>query len=152
MLASKGSAQAWSSYSVLIVPYSLIQKSHVNEWLKARAEGKTDENIEYVYFTWPCRVRRTWLMPDTGISQVNMVHGQPGYFSLIGLLHVQVLLSDFTLALRIMEQVELGLGVCQKAPFTAPTVAHISMAYHGQRVLPDARNSDGCGEGVYGVS
>lgn len=49
MLASEGGAQAWSSYSVLNVLYSLIQKSRVNEWLKARAEGESDEEIEYVY-------------------------------------------------------------------------------------------------------
>jgi translation initiation factor 3 subunit L len=48
MLGSEGGAQAWSSYSVLNVLYSLIQKSRVNEWLKARAEGKSDEEIEYV--------------------------------------------------------------------------------------------------------
>ena len=46
MLGSEGGAQAWSSYSVLNVLYSLIQKSHVNGWLKAHAEGKSEEEIE----------------------------------------------------------------------------------------------------------
>ena len=46
MLGSEGGIQAWSSYSVLNVLYSLIQKSRVNEWFKARAEGKSEEEIE----------------------------------------------------------------------------------------------------------
>lgn len=46
MLGSEGGVQAWTSYSVLNVLYSLIQKSRINEWLKARAEGKSDEEIE----------------------------------------------------------------------------------------------------------
>lgn len=34
-----------------------------------------------------------------------------GYFSLIGLLRVHVLLGDFTLALKVMENVELNQKV-----------------------------------------
>ncbi|KAG6376727.1 RNA polymerase I-associated factor PAF67-domain-containing protein [Boletus reticuloceps] len=135
MLASEGGAQAWSSYSVLNVLYSLIQKSHVNEWLKARAEGKTDEEIEHI----------------AGEYGTRPLYRQLGYFSLIGLLRVHVLLGDFTLALKIMEQVGLGLGVGQKAPFTAPTAAHVSTAYHAgvcylmlRRVTDAARVFTGC--------
>jgi translation initiation factor 3 subunit L len=63
-----------------------------------------------------------------------------GYFSIIGLLRVHVLLGDFTLALKVMENVGLG----QKAPFTAPTAVHVSTAYHAGicyfmlRRIPDA--------------
>ena len=35
-----------------------------------------------------------------------------GYFSLIGLLRVHSLLGDFTLALKVMESVELNQKVC----------------------------------------
>ena len=35
-----------------------------------------------------------------------------GYFSLIGLLRVHVLLGDFTLALKVVENVELNQKVC----------------------------------------
>ena len=79
------------------------------------------------------------------------LYRQLGYFSLIGLLRVHVLLGDFTLALKIMEQVGLGLGVGQKAPFTAPTAAHVSTAYHAgvcylmlRRVTDAARVFTGC--------
>jgi len=63
-----------------------------------------------------------------------------GYFSIIGLLRVHVLLGDFTLALKVMENV----GLSQKAPFTAPTAVHVSTAYHAGicyfmlRRIPDA--------------
>ena len=37
--------QVWSSYSVLNVLYSLIQKSKINEHLVALQEGKSAEEI-----------------------------------------------------------------------------------------------------------
>ncbi|KAG1765551.1 RNA polymerase I-associated factor PAF67-domain-containing protein [Suillus occidentalis] len=118
MLGSEGGAQAWSSYSVLNV---LVAR---NEWLKARAEGKTDEEIEEI----------------VGEYGTKPLYRMLGYFSIIGLLRVHVLLGDFTLALKVMENVGLG----QKAPFTAPTAVHVSTAYHAGicyfmlRRIPDA--------------
>ena len=35
-----------------------------------------------------------------------------GYFSIVGLLRVHVHLGDFTLALKVMESVELNQKVC----------------------------------------
>ena len=35
-----------------------------------------------------------------------------GYFSIIGLLRVHVLLGDFTLALKVMENIEMNQKVC----------------------------------------
>ncbi|KIJ12736.1 hypothetical protein PAXINDRAFT_156845 [Paxillus involutus ATCC 200175] len=135
MLASEGGGQAWSSYSVLNVLYSLIQKSRANEWLTARSEGKTEEEIEEVI----------------GEYGTRPLYRQLGYFSIIGLLRVHVLLGDFTLALKVMERVGLGLSVGQKAPFTAPTAAHVSTAYHAgvcylmlRRVTDAARVFTGC--------
>jgi translation initiation factor 3 subunit L len=43
MLADAG--QVWSSYSVLNVLYSLIQKSKINENIVAMQEGKSSEEI-----------------------------------------------------------------------------------------------------------
>lgn len=37
--------QIWSCYSVLNVLYSLVQKSGINEQLKAEKEGKTPEEV-----------------------------------------------------------------------------------------------------------
>ncbi|KAF9223203.1 eukaryotic translation initiation factor 3 subunit 6 [Gyrodon lividus] len=135
MLGSEGGGQAWSSYSVLNVLYSLIQKSRANEWLKARSEGKTEEEIEEI----------------VGEYGTRPLYRQLGYFSIIGLLRVHVLLGDFTLALKVMERVGLGSSVGQKAPFTAPTAAHVSTAYHAgvcylmlRRVTDAARVFTGC--------
>jgi hypothetical protein len=41
--------QVWSSYSVLNVLYSLIQKSKVNDYILASQEGKSPEEIAYVH-------------------------------------------------------------------------------------------------------
>ncbi|KAG6334199.1 hypothetical protein ID866_4884 [Astraeus odoratus] len=135
MLSSEGGGQAWSSYSVLNVLYSLIQKSRVNEWLRARAEGKSDEEIEEI----------------VGEYGTKPLYRQLGYFSLIGLLRVHVLLGDFTLALKVMDNAGLGLCVGEKVPFTAPTAAHVSTAYHAglcylmlRRFTDAARVFTGC--------
>ncbi|KAL4080076.1 RNA polymerase I-associated factor PAF67-domain-containing protein [Scleroderma yunnanense] len=135
MLGSEGGAQAWSSYSVLNVLYSLIQKSRVNEWLKARSEGKSEEEIEEI----------------VGEYGTKPLYRHLGYFSLIGLLRVHVLLGDFTLALKVMDNAGLGLCVGEKVPFTAPTAAHVSTAYHAgvcllmlRRFTDAARVFTGC--------
>ena len=43
-------SQVWSSYSVLNVLYSLIQKSKINEHIIALQEGKSADEIAYVTF------------------------------------------------------------------------------------------------------
>jgi hypothetical protein len=43
---------------------------------------------------------------------VRPLYRMLGYFSIIGLLRVHVLLGDFTLALKVMENVELNQKVC----------------------------------------
>jgi translation initiation factor 3 subunit L len=68
-----------------------------------------------------------------------------GYFSIIGLLRVHVLLGDFTLALKVMENVELNQKVCfpcyprafymmlnhgLQAPFTRVTACHVATYYY----------------------
>jgi hypothetical protein len=40
--------QVWSSYSVLNVLYSLIQKSKVNEYIVAQRGGRSEEEVAYV--------------------------------------------------------------------------------------------------------
>jgi translation initiation factor 3 subunit L len=37
--------QVWSCYSVLNVLYSLVQKSQINEQLRAEKEGKSAEEV-----------------------------------------------------------------------------------------------------------
>ncbi|KAH7926618.1 hypothetical protein BV22DRAFT_1194288, partial [Leucogyrophana mollusca] len=102
--------QAWSSYSVLNVLYSLIQKSRINERLLALKEGKSAEEIDEL----------------VGEYGARPLYRMLGYFSIVGLLRVHVLLGDFTLALKVMENVELN----QKAPFTRVTACHVATYYY----------------------
>lgn len=109
LLLADGS-QVWSCYSVLNVLYSLIQKSKINEYIIATREGKTEEEINEII----------------GEYGQRPLYRMLGYFSIICLLRVHVLLGDFTLALKAMENVELS----QKAPLTRVTACHVSTYYH----------------------
>ncbi|KAI0300108.1 eukaryotic translation initiation factor 3 subunit 6 [Multifurca ochricompacta] len=108
MLADLG--QVWSAYSVLNVLYSLIQKSKINEFIIAQQQGKSEAEIAEI-------------VGDYG--SLPLYH-MLGYFSLIGLLRVHVLLGDFTLALKVVENVELN----QKNPFTRVTACHVATYYY----------------------
>ncbi|KAK7016949.1 eukaryotic translation initiation factor 3 subunit L [Favolaschia claudopus] len=108
MLAEGG--PVWSSYSVLNVLYSLIQKSKINEYIAAHQAGKTPEEIAEI----------------VGEYGVRPLYRHLGYFSIIGLLRVHVLLGDFTLALKVMENVELN----QKSPYTRVTACTVATYYY----------------------
>jgi translation initiation factor 3 subunit L len=107
---SSGGSQLWSCYSVLNVLYSLVQKSRVNEYLTGVKEGKSEAELQWVSF---CLIH-------PGLNRDRQIAGEYGskplyrmlgYFSLIGLLRVHVLLGDFTLALKVMENIELNQKV-----------------------------------------
>ncbi|KIY69436.1 hypothetical protein CYLTODRAFT_420727 [Cylindrobasidium torrendii FP15055 ss-10] len=100
----------WSSYSVLNVLYSLIQKSKINEYIEATKAGKSAEELAEV----------------VGPYGQQPLYRMLGYFSIIGLLRVHVLLGDFTLALKVMDNVELN----QKSPFTRVTACHVATYYY----------------------
>ncbi|KAG5642259.1 hypothetical protein DXG03_003336 [Asterophora parasitica] len=100
----------WSSYSVLNVLYSLIQKSRINEYIVAQQEGKTPEEIAEI----------------VGEYGQRPLYRMLGYFSIIGLLRVHALLGDFTLALKVMDNVELN----QKSSFTRVTACHVATYYY----------------------
>ncbi|KAJ6551477.1 eukaryotic translation initiation factor 3 subunit 6 [Mycena capillaripes] len=108
MLADGG--PVWSSYSVLNVLYSLIQKSKINEYITAHQAGKTPEEIAEI----------------VGEYGTRPLYRHLGYFSIIGLLRVHVLLGDFTLALKVMENVELN----QKSPYTRVTACTVATYYY----------------------
>ncbi|EAU86804.1 eukaryotic translation initiation factor 3 subunit 6 [Coprinopsis cinerea okayama7 len=108
MLAEAG--PVWSSYSVLNVLYSLMQKSRINEYIVAQREGKSPEEIAEI----------------VGEYGQRPLYRMLGYFSIIGLLRVHVLLGDFTLALKVMDNIELN----QKSPFTRVTACHVTTYYY----------------------
>ncbi|WWC62161.1 eukaryotic translation initiation factor 3 subunit L [Kwoniella dejecticola CBS 10117] len=100
----------WSCYSVLNVLYSLVQKSQINEQLKAEKEGKSPEEVAEI----------------AGDYGSKPLYRNLGYFSLICLLRVHVLLGDPTLALQTMEHVDLSGG----AFLTRITACHVTTYYH----------------------
>ncbi|KAI0055971.1 hypothetical protein BV25DRAFT_1814887 [Artomyces pyxidatus] len=108
MLADGG--QVWSAYSVLNVLYSLIQKSKINDYILAHQEGRSEAELAEI----------------AGEYGARPLYRMLGYFSLIGLLRVHVLLGDFTLALKVMDGVELN----QKTPFTRVTACHVATYYY----------------------
>ncbi|KAI0051579.1 hypothetical protein FA95DRAFT_1587123 [Auriscalpium vulgare] len=103
-------AQVWSAYSVLNVLYSLIQKSKIGEYLPAHQQGKSEAELAEL----------------VGEYGARPLYRMLGYFSLIGLLRVHVLLGDFTLGLKVIESVELN----QKTPFTRVTACHVATYYY----------------------
>ncbi|RXK39328.1 eukaryotic translation initiation factor 3 subunit L [Tremella mesenterica] len=102
--------QVWSCYSVLNVLYSLIQKSHIDDQLKAEKEGKSPEEVAEL----------------GGEYGSKPLYRHLGYFSLICLLRVHVLLGDPTLALQTVEHVELS----NTAFITRITACHVMAYYH----------------------
>ena len=73
---------------------------------------------------------------------VKPLYRMLGYFSLIGLLRVHSLLGDFTLALKVMENVELNQKVrllshhpqrvfnIPQSPFSRVTACHVTTYYY----------------------
>ncbi|SCV69119.1 BQ2448_2139 [Microbotryum intermedium] len=102
------SSQVWSCYSVLNVLYSLIQKSKIQDQLAAQQNGV--EDIEAI----------------AGEFGSIPLYYHLGYFSILGLLRVHVLLGDYTLALQMLDGIDLN----KKALFTRVTAAHVATYYY----------------------
>ncbi|GAA5885348.1 hypothetical protein JCM6882_009582 [Rhodosporidiobolus microsporus] len=101
------SSQVWSCYSVLNVLYSLIQKSKIQDQLAAQQKGEDVEAAAGEYGSIP-------------------LYHQLGYFSILGLVRVHVLLGDYTLALSMLDGIDLN----KKALFTRVTAAHVAVYYY----------------------
>ncbi|GAA5848368.1 hypothetical protein JCM8547_004493 [Rhodosporidiobolus lusitaniae] len=101
------SGQVWSCYSVLNVLYSLIQKSKIQDQLRAAQKGEDAEAAAGEYGSIP-------------------LYHHLGYFSILGLVRVHVLLGDYTLALSMLDGIDLN----KKALFTRVTAAHVSVYYY----------------------
>ncbi|GAA5827578.1 hypothetical protein JCM3770_005998, partial [Rhodotorula araucariae] len=101
------SGQVWSCYSVLNVLYSLIQKSKIQDQLAAAQKGEDVEAVAGEYGSIP-------------------LYHHFGYFSILGLVRVHVLLGDYTLALSMLDGIDLN----KKALFTRVTAAHVAVYYY----------------------
>ncbi|CAJ0629834.1 6026_t:CDS:10 [Entrophospora sp. SA101] len=103
----RDNVQAWSCYSVLNVLYSLITKSKITEQLLVSKNG--GDMIEVA-----------------GEYGSRTLYKMLGYFSIIGLLRVHCLLGDYTLALKMMDNIELN----KKALFARVTACHVTVFYY----------------------
>ncbi|BGP30011.1 hypothetical protein JCM10296v2_001763 [Rhodotorula toruloides] len=101
------SGQVWSCYSVLNVLYSLIQKSKIQDQLAAAQKGEDVEAAAGEYGSIP-------------------LYHNLGYFAILGLVRVHVLLGDYTLALSMLDHIDLN----KKALFTRVTSAHVAVYYY----------------------
>ncbi|ORE10107.1 hypothetical protein BCV72DRAFT_39453 [Rhizopus microsporus var. microsporus] len=99
--------QIWSCYSVLNVLYSFIQKSRINEQLLVSKNGGD-------------------MMEAAGEYGSRPLYKMLGYFSIVGLLRVHCLLGDYTLALKMMDNVVLN----KKAMFARVTACHVTTYYY----------------------
>ncbi|UZJ54277.1 hypothetical protein CBS101457_003597 [Exobasidium rhododendri] len=108
----------WSSYSVLNVLYSLIQKSRIVEQLEAAQQGNDPDEVAGDFGTRP-------------------LYKQLGYFSIIGLLRVHVLLGDYTLALNMLDPIDLHKKALTSTPalngmpsINRVTACHVTCYYY----------------------
>ena len=110
----------WSCYSVLNVLYSLIQKSKIQDQMRAtkRGEEVTDELI--------------------GEYGAKPLYRLLGLFSLVTLVRVHALLGDYTLALRMLDDIDM-----KRLPTREVPAAHVSVHYHvGFSYLMLGRHAD----------
>lgn len=97
----------WNVHNVLNVLYSLIQKSCINEQLLVSKHGGD-------------------MMEAAGEFGSKQLYKMLGYFSIIGLLRVHCLLGDYSLALKMMENIELH----KKNFFLRVTACHVTTYYY----------------------
>ncbi|KAJ2005045.1 hypothetical protein GGI04_000839 [Coemansia thaxteri] len=104
----KENSQVWSTYSVLNVLYSLIQKSSICEQLRVAQQGGD-------------------VMEAAGEFGSRPLYKMLGYFSIVGLVRVHCMLGDYTLALQTLENIELGNS---RALYTRVTACHVTVYYY----------------------
>ncbi|KAI8453598.1 eukaryotic translation initiation factor 3 subunit 6 [Phakopsora pachyrhizi] len=104
--------QVWACYSVLNVHYSLITRSKIHDQLVAVKKGENPEAVSSEWGSCP-------------------LYQMLGYFSIIGLLRVHVLLGDYTLALPMMDDKEFNkkafllVKMRRKYPDAIRALAHV---------------------------
>ncbi|KAJ2713740.1 hypothetical protein H4R19_002094, partial [Coemansia spiralis] len=101
-------AQVWSTYGVLNVLYSLIQKSNISQQLAAAQQGGD-------------------VGEAAGEFGARPLYKMLGYFSIVGLVRVHCMLGDYTLALQTLENIDLGNS---RGLFTRVTACHVTVYYY----------------------
>ena len=114
------SQNAWNIYPVLNILYSLLEKSQINDQLKAIREGNNPDEVADEFGK-------------------NDLYFKLGYFSLIGLLRTHVLLGDYHQALQTVEFLEIDpKGLYNTVPSCLVTLhyfvgfSHMMMRNYGE--------------------
>jgi len=110
----------WSVLSVLNVLYSLIEKSNINQQLKAYF---SEESADYV----------------AGEFGKSPLYKMLGYFSLIALLRVHSMLGDYHLAVKVLENIDLHKNAyyCNVPACQITTYYYVGFAYVMMRRYAD---------------
>jgi len=90
----RNNPKIWNIHSVLNVLHSLVEKSKINEQLKAYNEGESQQAIAQI----------------AGEFGISSLYKMLGYFSLIGLLRLHSLLGDYHQALAVLEHININKG------------------------------------------
>ena len=102
--------QIWNVQTVLSLLHLLVNKSNIISWLHhGKPQGSSD--------------------PDSATFDVSTlpIYRYIGYFSIIGLLRVNTLLSDYRLALMVLQPLDFDVS---SALFTHVTACHVSIYYY----------------------
>jgi len=124
----RNNPKIWNIHSVLNVLHSLVEKSNINEQLKAYNEGKNQQEISEI----------------AGEFGRCSLYKMLGYFSLIGLLRLHSLLGDYHLALSVLEHININKGsnVYSRVPeCQMTTYYYVGFAYMMMHKYQDAINT-----------
>jgi len=111
---SGGFLQLWNLYPVLNILYSLVGKSQINIQLRAANNNGSTLFIHKFKLMWnfPSEIE----IPENVDDQLNEFGRHPlysrlGYFSLIGLCRLHVLLGDYFQATKTIENIHFNAQV-----------------------------------------
>ncbi|CAG0893852.1 unnamed protein product [Cyprideis torosa] len=99
--------KVWNVHSVINVLHSLVDKSNINQQLRAYAEGENPEAV-------------------AGEFGHHSLYKMLGYFSLIGLLRLHTLLSDYHQAVKVLENIQLN----KKSVYSRVPACQITTYYY----------------------
>lgn len=104
MALLRGNPQIWNVHIVLNVLHSLVEKSRINEQLAEYRKGDNPQEV-------------------AGEFGSRTLYKMLGYFSLVGLLRLHVLLGDYHLALKVTANIELNKkGLYSRVPACQITI------------------------------
>jgi len=124
----RNNPKIWNIHSVLNVLHSLVDKSNINEQLKAYNDG----------------LNQAAITQKAGIFGCCTLYKMLGYFSIIGLLRLHSLLGDYSHALSVLENINITKKstVYTRVPeCQITTYYYVGFAYMMTRRYQDAINT-----------